>query len=584
MDKSAIGKIGVATVTTYLIEGGYLDPHINSDDTIAMWDGNIFVYKSKDDFSNKNFKYQIPVQVKAEEFKKAKFPNATSHAVPVVDLKNYHSDGGVVFFKVLFMGDRKQIYVSFLTKERIENLLSEISNDTQLTKTIVLDKAPEDRKILLEKLGRIYLHRNHERIDLSQLGNRLDYKIHVTAKTGKNNFDLFAYLATHSVDMMVSMDNLPGEFIVRNGPVRVMVTAQVPSKISINGNVYYNKYTREYTPEGLLIRIGNSCTLKISYDSNPFNITVNLTIQANSISEIVNDAKFILEIVEYKYIQFNDFKFQLTGLKGYEEALKEWNGQLRFWTDVQYVFKMLHIPQTLRIKELSEGDYKNLDTLTKAFVYNKHVYGNISNDTLHLFEIQDLKIAVLAKKIKNGGFQLVNVYDLMFSIKDESGEHHIIPTESALLGFNKLPSNLKVDNLYKEYRKLARSDKKVLLQANIDLLQLLNHYDRCNDADTIKTAYRMAQWLKKDGNGVINEKISLLNYLQTAKRKNKTLKKSEIKLLENISPSNDLDRFAINALLGNIEEARKYFDQLNDTDKDLYKGLPIVHFINDEKS
>lgn len=94
----------------------------------------------------------------------------------------------------------------------------------------------------------------------------------------------------------------------------------------------------------------------------------------------------------------------------------------------------------------------------------------------------------------------------------------------------------------------------------------------------------MAQWLKKDGNGVINEKISLLNYLQTAKRKNKTLKKSEIKLLEKISPSDDLDRFAINALLGNIEEARKYFDQLNDTDKDLYKGLPIVHFINDGKS
>ena len=64
----------------------------------------------------------------------------------------------------------------------------------------------------------------------------------------------------------------------------------------------------------------------------------------------------------------------------------------------------------------------------------------------------------------------------------------------------------------------------------------------------------------------------------------KSIKKSEIKLLENISPSDDLDRFAINALLGNIVEARKYFDQLNDTDKDLYKGLPIVHFINDEKS
>lgn len=579
MDNSVIGKIGISAVTIYLGADGYLDPHLTYDDTIAMWDGSIFVYKTKEDFSSKKYDYRVPVQVKTEEVDAGVFPQETTYPISVVQLNNYYSDGGVVFFKVLVCGTKNQIYVSFLTKEKIRDILSDLKNDSQKTKTITLERVPKERNILLSNLGRVKLHQKHECIDLSILKNRTNYKLHISVTAKDKDLDIFEYLATHYVDMTVSLDNIPGIFVVKNGPVKVMTIAKVPSKISINGIVYYNEYTREYTQEGLVLRIGNSCTLKISYTTDPVIININLTLRSNTIAEIINDAKFLLSIVENKYIQFNNVKFPLKGLTEQDDAIQEWKGQLRFWTDVQSVFKALRVPQSLRINELSESDYKNLDTLVKAFIYNKPVYGNINDNSLHLFEIQNLKIAFLAQKIKDNKYQLYNVYDLAFAVTDELGDRHIIPTQSVLLGFEHLPSNLIAEDLFKDYKRLSRKDKKILIQANIDLLQLLNHYDRSNDDAIINIAFKMAQWLKNDKSGIIDAKVGLLNYLQTVKRKNKILTRAEMRVLGNMIPSNNIEQFGIYAVMGNIEEAKRCFDQLCESDKNLYMGMPIYHLL-----
>ena len=69
-----------------------------------MWDGSLFVYKSKEDFNNERFDYRIPVQVKASEFDGDVFPETTSFSIEVTDLQNYLKDGGLVFFKVLVKG------------------------------------------------------------------------------------------------------------------------------------------------------------------------------------------------------------------------------------------------------------------------------------------------------------------------------------------------------------------------------------------------------------------------------------------------------------------------------------------------
>ena len=179
MDTKTLEKKGISAVTNYLCDTGFIDPHLNCDDTIPMWDGNLFVYKTKEKFSNDNFDYYVPVQVKSHKIDGNSFPEHTSFSIPIVDLKNYLKDGGLAFFKVL-INDLKEtsIYCAFLNKAIIEKLLEE--KVSQLTKTITLNKAPKDYRILLENLKRINMLRHHEQIDLSLLSKHPNFKLNFT--------------------------------------------------------------------------------------------------------------------------------------------------------------------------------------------------------------------------------------------------------------------------------------------------------------------------------------------------------------------------------------------------------------------
>lgn len=101
MNKSIIEDKGIHAVSEYLSDLGYIKPYLSSNDKTPMWDGCLFVYKSKEDFTNGCFDYRVPVQVKASEYEGDEFPEQTSFSVDVTDLKNYLNDGGLAFFKVL---------------------------------------------------------------------------------------------------------------------------------------------------------------------------------------------------------------------------------------------------------------------------------------------------------------------------------------------------------------------------------------------------------------------------------------------------------------------------------------------------
>ena len=52
MDKSIIEDKGINAVSEYLSDVGYIKPYLSSNDKTPMWDGWLFVYKSKEDFCN----------------------------------------------------------------------------------------------------------------------------------------------------------------------------------------------------------------------------------------------------------------------------------------------------------------------------------------------------------------------------------------------------------------------------------------------------------------------------------------------------------------------------------------------------
>ena len=101
MNNSALGDEGAVAVRSFFNRLGYIKPYINSDDTQPVWDGNLFVYNDRKDFTNDRLKFTVPVQVKAHEHQEETFPDKTNFDVEIVNLRNYYNDGGVVFFDVL---------------------------------------------------------------------------------------------------------------------------------------------------------------------------------------------------------------------------------------------------------------------------------------------------------------------------------------------------------------------------------------------------------------------------------------------------------------------------------------------------
>ena len=48
MDRGIIEEKGIYAVSEYLTDIGYIKPYLSSNDKTPMWDGSLFVYKSKE--------------------------------------------------------------------------------------------------------------------------------------------------------------------------------------------------------------------------------------------------------------------------------------------------------------------------------------------------------------------------------------------------------------------------------------------------------------------------------------------------------------------------------------------------------
>lgn len=100
MDKKIIEKKGINAVSEYICDCGYMEDHLATNDKTLLWDGDISVYKQKDDLTTDTFRYNVKCQVKASEWSRDFFPPKTGYEIKLRDLQKYLTDGGVVFSKV----------------------------------------------------------------------------------------------------------------------------------------------------------------------------------------------------------------------------------------------------------------------------------------------------------------------------------------------------------------------------------------------------------------------------------------------------------------------------------------------------
>ena len=581
MDRSIIEDKGINAVSEYLSDIGYIKPYLSSNDKTPMWDGSLFVYKSKEDFNNERFDYRIPVQVKASEFDGDVFPETTSFSIEVTDLQNYLKDGGLVFFKVLVKGKEKEVYCSFLTKPRIEDIIS--SCKEQMTKSVSLSKAPQNGNEVLENLKRIYILRDHSLLDLSTLENRSDYKFRIQLEHLSPDTDPQEYLATHYVDALFSLDGVPGEFYPKGGPVKIESSTSIIKDVTIGGHAYYNSFAITYKNDGKHF-IAGCFDIIISYDSSPKpQTTIHVVLKASTLGDVINELNSIQSFMHHKSINFGNIKFDFKEHDFSSAPQKEWEESLQYWNDVKKLFAVLKVKPSFAPDKLNEEDNRQLETLIHGILHRNIVYGDYGESHLSTFDIGSQKILVYAEHLQGREFKLFDIYEhLCAGYVDEDGNHRPTPILSLVFEQKNLPSNLQLDKIVQTYKSYKKKNPQISLRANMDLLNMLNHYDRCHDKKVLKAAIEIATWLKNEKNSTIgNRNITLLNYLQAIKRQKGTFNDMEMQKLYRLKTTDNTENFARYLLLGNKEKALSYLAKISENDLDFLKTLPIYHFLNE---
>lgn len=581
MDRSIIEDKGINAVSEYLSDIGYIKPYLSSNDKTPMWDGSLFVYKSKEDFNNERFDYRIPVQVKASEFDGDVFPETTSFSIEVTDLQNYLKDGGLVFFKVLVKGKEKEVYCSFLTKPHIEDIIS--SCKEQMTKSVSLSKAPQNGNEVLEKLKRIYILRDHSLLDLSTLENRSDYKFRIQLEHLSLDTDPQEYLATHYVDALFSLDGVPGEFYPKGGPVKIESSTSIIKDVTIGGHAYFNSFAITYKNDGKHF-IAGCFDIIISYDSSPKpQTTIHVVLKASTLGDVINELNSIQSFMHHKSINFGNIKFDFKEHDFSSAPQKEWEESLQYWNDVNKLFAVLKVKPSFAPDKLNEEDNRQLETLIHGILHRNIVYGDYGESHLSTFDIGSQKILVYAEHLQGREFKLFDIYEhLCAGYVDEDGNHRPTPILSLIFEQKTLPSNVQLDKIVQTYKSYKKKNPQISLRANMDLLNMLNHYDRCHDKKVLKAAIEIATWLKNEKNSTIgNRNITLLNYLQAIKRQKGTFNDMEMQKLYRLKTTDNTENFARYLLLGNKEKALSYLAKISENDLDFLKTLPIYHFLNE---
>lgn len=581
MDKSIIEDKGITAVSDYLSDIGYIKPYLSSNDKTPMWDGSLFVYNTKEDFNNERFDYRVPVQVKASEFDGDAFPDTTTFSIEVTDLQNYLKDGGLAFFKVLIKGKEKEVYCSFLTKPIIEDIIQTCKGQT--TKNISLSKAPQNGNEVLENLKRIYILRDHSLLDLSTLENRSDYKFRFQLDHLSKDTNPLEYIATHYIDVLFSINGIPGEFYPKGGPVRLQLTTTVNKPVTIKNKQFFNFYKESYNEDGHHYYVG-CIELIVPYKYAEIqSTTIHIQLGAKTLRDIINELKFILAFRNHKEFNVGEHRFDLSSVDYSTAPFSEWESSLLYWIDVEKLYKLLKLEPSFDPSSLNEEDHKSLETLIHALIHGKVVYGDLGKNHLHTFHIGNQHILVYAEYLQERKFKLFDVYEhLSAAYTDDDGVRRPAPIHSLVFEQKELPSNIQLDKIVQTYKSYKKNNPQISLRANVDLLNMLNHYDRCHDMRILKAAVEIATWLKNEKNSSIgNRNITLLNYLQAIRRLNGTFNDMDRLKLYRLKTSDNTENFARYILLGDKKKALSYLAKIPAPDLEYLKTLPIYHFVNE---
>lgn len=590
MDNDRIGGLGVNAVNNYILNAGFMKPDIRHHDNIPIWDGDIYVYSTEDDLQNNNFSYRVPVQVKSHNYQSNdEFPLKASFSIKVNNLYNYLAEGGVVFFLVYVRKYEYQIYVAYLTKSEIKNILK--GKESQGTIEISLSKITNDESEFLNELYSFNLQRRFSTKPLVDFDPKETIEIIFDKERyGLENAaedEVNRYLASHSVDLLFKTSDSE-IYYPEEGRISLSNVVETIGPIKFGTLEIPTLYKKITTSNGYLYVIENGwLTFNKPFDNSQF-VSLNLDYKFTKFSTAVRTALIMDSLLKTNTICFRDEVLVLPPYNKEDEAFKALKKSIDFWLRFKQLCETLHVYHDFTVEGLTDEDIEKFNMLYAAYVLKKEVTTTIAENHLTLTVIKDLRVVSLVKITHDNKARLVDFSEQMVVAykSDDMPEKHLLATPfTAAFAYDNIPSNIQLDNISASYTEALKHNPYLIDRANLDLLNLISHYDKTNRNELLIAANKLSDWILSNCDASVYY-IHRLNSLQIKIRMQQKNSDEDIEWLSDRydNTDNNAEKFVCSVLLKEFYRAERIFKHLSIDEQNTVSSWPIMNLYKNKNN
>lgn len=578
IEMSAINKLESSLLST-----GMIVPNIAKADKVPSWDGEIFLYKSKDDLSKKNLSGTIPVQVKGTMVERFEKKKAVFQA-DVSDLKNYYNDNGAMFFLVQLKDfDTYRIYYASLLPFDLRQLLEEAEGHK--TKQITLELFPHKYRDGVVRVVSDFIINKDKRAQLlpnvRSIADLRDSKIEVEKLEFsiphfgvKNADEMFSEILSRPLYVYAKPRNIEASFVV--GKVRPeILTIHQQTPVTVNGEVLYNQVEEIRQPgKEKQLKIGKDIVVHLNKDIWTIDYSFRGTLH-----EQIREMKMFLALAKGQKIRIGNRLFSNQNMDLNGHTLEEMEKRLSDLLLVNTTLNRLHVKKDLELGDLSDNELIGLTHLVRGIMDGSSVPFSIDGKTgSGTLSIGNIKLAISSKEHPNGsGFLISNFFDEQIILAKE-GDSPASGTVISPYLLMKSSSFIELDNA--DLSSVPESVIKCPFSETYAeytlylVLELIRLFDITSDSTALEVATRLLNHLRKCDKS--QEDLYRINQLQIEKRRG-NLSKKEIRYLVSLKASGIPPQFqlAANILLDSFQEALIVYEQLSDSEKQFFDAFPI---------
>ncbi len=556
---------------------GFIKPYIDENDKTPLWDGNLFVYSDKESKANEYFKYKIPVQVKGKWLKKGCLPEMISHAISKKELQKYRGDGGVLFFKVVFNQSQSQIYFRFLNKAIIDMYLRQTNRKSH---SVCLIPLSEDIQKFIFDADAFHLQQIHSTISPEELQGK-SFNIVCDAV---NEERIPVFIARHARHLLVRIDNTNTDLYLEMGEGHLNSYEEINLSTSVNEQEFFSVAELIHGEDDThILNIGECLTININrQEKGDVVLSLNISLEkVGSFKKLLHELRFLNALADEKKLTLGSTTYPVH-INNDDEAVKYWRRSLSFWEKVETLLGMLNVYDELDIKSMTDNDYKNLNKLIRAILYNDELVTSVKRNHVTLTKIANLSIYHLVVITSGKKCRLRTLQDSIKAVAEfHNGERYFVPVYSKLFREEILPSNIDFKNFPEEYGNFIDYNPCIYETANWDVLVLLNHYDKNKSPVILEMAEKLLKWIINNAPESDNDDIYYMNELQIKKRKGYEITSSDKQRLYLIAAGNSVKQIKWGAyvLLGDFDMAKEIWHDMSERERNDSSHYPITGII-----